>query len=352
LWEQDFTETIAFLRELQSSAAGDIREYLTIHPDAVATALGKVKVLAVNRGCLEMFQAASAGDLTEALPRTLGPGALDVFRDELAAFLEGRTSFEAETVRLTVTGRPMNISLRSSVLPGHEGWSQVVDSMVDVTAAREAEQKLQELLRQQGVLLKEIHHRVKNNLAVIGSLFYLESSYSKDEHTVRVFEDSQRRVRSMALVHETLYGSQDLAALDFAEYARTLTDELLATYGSPEHVRVTTDLHPAMMALEVAVPCGLILNELVSNAFKHAFPNGRRGTIRVEVRAPRQGLVALTVADDGVGLPPDFDLDTEHSLGMRLIRSLVRQVRGSLVWAGGPGAEARLTLGIEEDHVQ
>ncbi len=352
LWEEDFTETIAFLRDVQSSGPGDIRDYLTTHPDAVATAIGKVKVLAVNRRCLEMFRAASAGDLVEALPLTFGPGAPEVFRDKLAAFLEGRTSFEAETVRLTVTGRPMNISLRSSVLPGHQAWSRVVDSMVDVTATREVERKLQESFRQQEVLLKEIHHRVKNNLAVISSLFYLASCYSKDEHTVRVFEDCQRRVRSMALVHETLYGSQDLAAVDFAEYARILTGELLATYGSRGgHVQLKTDLHPVMMTIETAVPCGLILGELVSNAFKHAFPNGRRGTIRVEIRPPRDGLIVLRVVDDGVGLPPDLDLGTEHSMGMRLIQSLVHQIRGSLEWARSPGADARLTFRSEDEHV-
>lgn len=126
-------------------------------------------------------------------------------------------------------------------------------------------------------LLQEVHHRVKNNMAVICSLFYLQSTHSKDEETAQIFRDMENRVHSMALVHESLYGSDNLARIDFAEYARGLAEDILASHGCPNvPVRLRAELEPVTMGADLAVPCGLILNELVSNAFKHGFPKGAR----------------------------------------------------------------------------
>jgi two-component sensor histidine kinase len=175
--------------------------------------------------------------------------------------------------------------------------------------------------------------------------------YATDARAATVFEESQRRVRSMALVHETLYGSGNLAEIDFAEYARLLAAEVLATYRLPERpVRLTTDLEPMKMSIDLAVPCGLILNELISNACKHAFVNGRGGTIAMTLRARGDGTGLLRVADDGIGVPHDLNIDTHGSLGLRLIRSLVRQTHGSFELVPlAPGTDARLTFALE-DH--
>lgn len=182
-------------------------------------------------------------------------------------------------------------------------------------------------------LLREVHHRVKNNLAVICSLFYLQSSQLKDEETVQIFRDMENRVHSMALVHESLYGSDELARIDFAEYARALAKNILSSHGGPSvPVRLKTDLERVIMSVDLAVLCGLILNELMVNAFKHGFPSGEGGDIKITLRCGPEGSCKLCVEDNGVGIPAvpaDRDVRTSKSLGLKLVRSLTRQIRGS-----------------------
>lgn len=216
---------------------------------------------------------------------------------------------------------------------------------------RERTAELVASLREKEVLLKEIHHRVKNNLAVISSLFYLQSTYTSDGPTLRTLQECQDRVRSMALVHETLYQSGRFSALDFATYSRVLSDHLFRSYGAAaEVIRLKTDLGKVSMSIDLAVPCGFILNELVSNALKHAFPHGRGGEITIRLRQAANGICTLQVADDGVGIPADLDVKAARSLGLRLIRSLTRQVHGQFeLLPANPGTEARLTFRVNHD---
>jgi two-component sensor histidine kinase len=199
-------------------------------------------------------------------------------------------------------------------------------------------------------LLREVHHRVKNNLAVICSLFYLQSTHSKDEKTVQIFHDMENRVHSMALVHESLYGSENLARIDFAEYARSLAEDILASHENPSApVRLKTDLEPVIMSVDLALPCGLILNELVSNAFKHGFPNGA-GEIELTLRAGPEGKCTLSVEDSGVGIPGDLDVNTSKSLGLRLVRLLTQQIRGSFeLVKSDPGTSAHLQFTVDHN---
>jgi two-component sensor histidine kinase len=200
-------------------------------------------------------------------------------------------------------------------------------------------------------LLREVHHRVKNNLAVICSLFYLQSTHTKDEETVQIFRDMENRVHSMALVHESLYGSENLARVDFAEYAQTLAKNILSSHGSPSApVRLKSDLEAVIMSVDLAVPCGLILNELISNAFKHGFPNGVGGEIKLTLRSGPEGRCSLCVEDSGVGFPDDLDVNTSKSLGLRLVRSLTLQIRGSFeLVKTDPGTSACLQFTVDHN---
>ena len=195
-------------------------------------------------------------------------------------------------------------------------------------------QQVAEKLRASGerkeALLQEVHHRVKNNLAVICSLFYLQSTQTEDEKTVQVFRDMEGRVHSMALVHESLYGSETLASIDFAEYARSLAEDILSSHGGRRvPVEMNIQLERVTMSTDLAVLCGLILNELITNALKHGFPNGASGEIELTLRRAPDGNCRLCVRDNGVGIPGDVNVNTSKSLGMRLVRSLTRQIRGS-----------------------
>jgi two-component sensor histidine kinase len=199
------------------------------------------------------------------------------------------------------------------------------------------------LLQQKDVLLREIHHRVKNNLAVVSGLIYLQSASGRDG--AALFDESQRRIRAMALVHETLYQSADIEVVNFGAYARVLVGELLDLH-QREGCRVQLELalEPVPLSIDTAVPCGLVLSELVSNAFKHAFRDATHGRLTVTLR--RSGdVIALEVADDGAGMREGADQGLPSSLGIRLVHSLARQIGGSCTFeAGAPGTRARLTI--------
>lgn len=198
-------------------------------------------------------------------------------------------------------------------------------------------------------LLREVHHRVKNNLAVICSLFFLQSTHTKDEETVQIFCDMENRVHSMALVHESLYRSENLARINFAEYAQALAKDILSSHGSPDvPVNLVSDLEPVVMNIDMAVPCGLILNELISNAFKHGFPRGAGGEIKLTLRAGAEGKCTLCVEDNGVGIPGDLDVNNSKSLGLRLVRSLTHQIRGAFELIKiNPGTSANLQFMVD-----
>lgn len=196
-------------------------------------------------------------------------------------------------------------------------------------AKQEAEAQIQASLAEKEVLLKEIHHRVKNNLQIISSLLNLQMERLNDSYTTSVFEDSKNRVRSMALIHEKLYQSQNLARIDFAEYVANLTHYLARTYHA-DQIRLQLSLEQVYLGIDTAVPCGLILNELVSNAFKHAFTHQQSGHVCIKLRQNEAAQVTLAVGDDGVGLPADFDSSHVDSLGLQLVHNLTKQLGGTL----------------------
>ena len=245
---------------------------------------------------------------------------------------------------------PVEISL--SPLKTAEG-TLIVSTIRDVSNRKHAEQVMLESLKEKETLLKEIHHRVKNNLAVISSLFSLQAANLDDEAMKTILRQSQDRVRSMAMVHESLY-SRDLAAVDFAEYVTNLSTQLIGSYSlSADQVRLFTELEPVLLPIDTAVPCGLILNELVTNALKHGLPQGRKGELHLALRRAAGQTLVLEVRDNGQGLPPDFDLNSGTSLGKRLIRSLIRQLGGEVQFLqASPGTRVVLTLLLPEKSTE
>lgn len=245
---------------------------------------------------------------------------------------------------------PVEISL--SPLKTAEG-TLIVSTIRDVSSRKHAEQVMLESLKEKETLLKEIHHRVKNNLAVISSLFSLQAANLDDEAMKTILRQSQDRVRSMAMVHESLY-SRDLAAVDFAEYVTNLSTQLIGSYSlSADQVRLFTELEPVLLPIDTAVPCGLILNELVTNALKHGLPQGRKGELHLALRRAAGQTLVLEVRDNGQGLPPDFDLNSGTSLGKRLIRSLIRQLGGEVQFLqASPGTRVVLTLLLPEKSTE
>lgn len=214
----------------------------------------------------------------------------------------------------------------------------------DITDTKRAEEVARASLHEKETLLKEIHHRVKNNLQVTSSLLKLQAERIDDESARRALREGQNRIRSMALVHELLYRSDDLANVDLGAYIERLSRQLLRSHGvEGSKVKVERKLMSVPLPIDVAVPCGLILNELASNALKHAFADGRRGTITIELRWADDGDV-LVVRDDGVGLPPEFDLAKSTTLGLRLIQTLADQIHATLVVRSSSGTEIEVRI--------
>ncbi len=216
---------------------------------------------------------------------------------------------------------------------------------VDVTEQVRIEQALSAALAAKEVLLREVHHRVKNNLQIISSLLTMHAESLEDPAATRALRDSQERVQCMALIHERLNRDDVPDRLDFREYVETLARNLFYSYGvNPDRINLRLELEPAWLGLNQAVPCGLILNELLTNSLKYAFPNDRKGEIAVTLQCGDDELVGLTVADNGVGLPEGFDWKQSQSLGLRIMNILARQLDGTLRQEADSGAAFSLVF--------
>jgi PAS domain S-box-containing protein len=201
----------------------------------------------------------------------------------------------------------------------------------DITARKMAGEKIKASLQEKEVLLREIHHRVKNNLQIISSLLNLQSRHIKDEPSLDMFKESRHRVRSMALVHEKLYRSEDMAKVDFCEYIQSLSTHLFMSYGvNSASIELDVDAKDVYLDINTSIPCGLIINELVSNSLKHAFAGRKKGRIRIVLQPENKSKFKLVVSDDGVGLPENIDVSKTESLGLQLVTMLVEQLNGSL----------------------
>ena len=215
----------------------------------------------------------------------------------------------------------------------------------DITARLNAEETIRASLQEKEVMLKEIHHRVKNNMQIVSSLLNLQLGHLHDESARRLFIESQNRIASMALIHEKLYQSGDLSRIAFGEYLRDLTDNLLSAFGaSARGISFELKISYVQLGIDTAIPCGLIVNEIVSNSFKHGFPNGGPGRIAIELDRAGDDQLRLVIRDNGRGIPADFDVRQTRSLGMQLVKTLVRQLRGTLEIVPGSGAAFVLTL--------
>jgi two-component sensor histidine kinase len=227
-----------------------------------------------------------------------------------------------------------------------EGLSAVIEKAVHrvslLRALKSERDQLARSLAEKDVLLQEMHHRVTNNLQVIASLLHLQARSSADEAVSRALRESQGRVESMALIHEQLYATADLRQVDLAEHATVVSANLFSSYGvDPQQIARKVLIEPLPLGIERAIPAGLILTELISNALRHGFPGGRRGSVEIEVRR-REGWVRLAVRDDGIGVPEGLELRRPKSLGLQIVGTLTRQLKGNLELDRSQGTTFRI----------
>lgn len=225
--------------------------------------------------------------------------------------------------------------------------------VLDITEHMRMEEELKASLREKEALLREIHHRVKNNMQVISSLFGLQSDFIADPQALELFRESQNRIQSMALIHEKLYRSTNLACIDLAAYIKDLAAELCRSYGVDKG-RIALQVTGEQVAFDVdtAIPCGLILQELISNCLKHAFPGDKTGEIHIVLRADGDEKCALTVRDTGVGFPAGIDFHSADTLGLQLVSMLTEQLGGTIVREPGTGTIVTLTFPISPSQAR
>ena len=214
----------------------------------------------------------------------------------------------------------------------------------DITEKTLSEQKLKESLKEKEVLLKEVHHRVKNNLQVISSILNLQSSYVKDENTLNILRESQNRIKSMSFIHESLYQTTDFSKINFSEYITSLSKNLVHSYGIYDDlVDLKLSLDNISLNLDTSIPCGLILNELISNSLKYAFKEKKKGVINIQLFEKNKN-VHLIVQDNGVGLPEEINYENTDSLGLQLVITLVEQINGTIKLENNKGAKYTITF--------
>ncbi len=326
-------EDITQRRETENrvkSLHDQLRGILQFSPALVILVDRDGRYLLVSRSVELLLQKPAPEIVGRTLEEVLDPAAATTFRERIDRLAQTQHSFDVEDVRQMADGEHTYLA---TLFPLFDGEGRHVASggiATDITEQRRAQQVSESALHEKDILLQEIHHRVKNNLQIISSLLQLESRSITDPLARERFEDCRNRVQAMALIHERLYRTGDLSFIDLGTYLESLAGQIIRSHGKvPQQMLqgVTVDVGP--VDIELAVPCGLIVAELVTNALKHAFPGQHRGELRISLLA-RDGRWELAVADNGVGLAGKPEPGRGGSLGLKLVEALARQLHGSI----------------------
>jgi PAS domain S-box-containing protein len=247
--------------------------------------------------------------------------------------LSGKTkNFSREQTYIRQGGELLTANVTVSLVrDSNDNPNYFVAVFEDITERKEYESQLEESIKEKEVLLKEVHHRVKNNMQVISSILNLQSSYIADETALRILRESQDRIKSMSFVHESLYQSKTMSEVNFSEYIENIARNLFHSYGRPEGgIKLDFNLEEIYLNLDTSIPCGLIVNEIVSNSLKYAFHGRSEGRIVIEFSKQSKEKLKLIIRDDGIGLPENLDVENAESLGLQLVTTLITQIGGEL----------------------
>lgn len=313
-------------------ASALLSQVVDLAEDAIISISLDQRIQLFNHGAQRIFGYSADEILGQPLDILIPQRLVSQHRADVADFAHSATRARRKSERPQIQGRrkdgsefPAEASISRVDSNGHTLLTVILR---DISQRVVADELLQESIREKDALLREIHHRVKNNLQVMSSLLGLQSRTVFEPGTRQALEDSQGRIHSMALIHELLCQAPEFSGIDTADYTRRLIDYQVRAQGPDAgRIQVLTDLEEIRIDLDAAVPYGLIVNELLLNALRHAFPGGRRGKIRVNLHLQPNRNVLLAIEDEGVGLPVGFDWQSASSLGFRLVRMLGEQLK-------------------------
>lgn len=261
------------------------------------------------------------------------------------AFNGQATSFEIETTDKDYKHVYLEIFLN----PIYENERVVEVSGIahNITEKKHVQQRMELSLKEKEILLREVHHRVKNNMQVISSILNLQSSYVSDEYALTLLKESQNRIKTMAYIHESLYQNKSFTSVNFSEYVHTLVHNIVQSYSySADKIKLDMNVEKVHLSLDSSIPAGLIINELVTNSIKHAFPGNRQGNISFNLRC-RNNLVFLELKDDGVGFAEGIDFQNSHSLGLQLVNTLIEQIEADLKFKSGKDSGTEVVVSFK-----
>lgn len=332
IWEEDFSEIKLHIESLKEKGISNIGSYFTENPEEIESCFNKLKVINVNQAAVELNEAKSKDQLLESYKNFFDHKSREYIVKQFVAIANNETGCAFEAQFITFNRNIRNVIFRWNVVKGFEDcYSRVFLTTKDMTEKIVNDNiMLQTSNREKEVLLKEVHHRVKNNLQIVTSLLNLQSYTINDSTTKDIFNVSLNRIKSMASVHEMLYKSSDFSKIEYQIYLNTLISGLVNSIkGEGEMIKVDIKAHQLNLNIDTSIPLGLLITELVTNSLKHGIKKDGHGEIYVHLSRQDDDSLLLKIGDDGIGLPEDFDLDNSETLGLQLVQSLIEQLSGS-----------------------
>ncbi|MGD2244938.1 MAG: PAS domain S-box protein [Candidatus Aminicenantes bacterium] len=344
----DITKRKQAEEELQAREAY-LDQLIETAQEAIVMADNTGKALRINQEFTRLFGYAQEETVGQNLDELIVPQKLQKNATLITEKVAKGEKVSFEAIRRHKNGRMIAVSVLAS--PIVIGGKQVGTYGIyrNITERKKAEEQIKASLKEKEILLQEVHHRVKNNMQIISSLLNLQSRHVKDKESLGLFKSSQNRVKSMALIHERLYQSKDFTRIDVADYVQNLTNHLFITYGiNKDTIKLKMNIKDIFLDINNAIPCALIINELVSNSLKHAFPNGKKGEIQISMRPLSKDEIELVVGDNGVGMPEDANLKNTKSLGLYLVNMLAKdQLHGEIKLDKTKGTAFRFRLRLK-----
>lgn len=330
IWEEDFSEIKKYIEKIKKSGVTDIENYFTSHPEEIQNCFNKIRILNVNQSAVELNEAKSKEQLLNSYKNFFDHNSNEYMIKQFVAIANNETKCSFEARLVTFNKNIRNVLFKWTVVKGYEeNYGRIFLTTKDLTEKIVHDNiMLQTSNREKEVLLKEVHHRVKNNLQIVTSLLNLQSYAINDPLTKDIFDVSLNRIKSMAAVHEMLYKSNDFSKIEYQKYLTTLISDLINSIKGENHsIEVELNANNISLNIDTSIPLGLLITELVTNSLKHGIKGDEKGKIYVRL-IKKEKSILLEIGDDGIGLPKDFSIEDSETLGLQLANSLVEQLNG------------------------